>query len=60
MKLPSLPVSLKRGVGRRIFGFFMLAGILPIVFTAGLAYFEVSRGMEQVVHKSLLVTQAFS
>jgi len=53
MNLPSLPVSLKRGVGRRILGFFMLAGILPVIFTAGLAYHEISRGMEQDVSKTL-------
>jgi diguanylate cyclase (GGDEF)-like protein len=53
MRLPSLPVSLKRGVGRRILGFFLLAGILPVAFTAGLAWFEMGRGLEQDVGKSL-------
>ena len=53
MQLPSLPVSLKRGVGRRILGFFILAGILPVVFTAGLAYYEIGRGLEQEVSGTL-------
>ncbi len=53
MSFLSLPNSLKRGVGRRILGLFMLAGILPVAFTAGLAYFEVGRGLEQDVGKSL-------
>ena len=53
MNLPSLPITLKRGVGRRILGFFILAGILPVVFTAGLAYYEVGRGLETEVNKTL-------
>jgi diguanylate cyclase (GGDEF)-like protein len=53
MHLPSLPISLKRGVGRRILGFFFLAGLLPVVFTAGLAYYEMGRGLEQEVSSTL-------
>ncbi len=53
MQLPSLPLSLKRGVGRRILGFFILAGVLPVVFTAGLAYYEIGRGLEQEVSSTL-------
>jgi len=53
MQLPSLPTSLKRGVGRRILGFFLLAGVLPVIFTAGLAYNEIGRGLEQEVGRSL-------
>jgi diguanylate cyclase (GGDEF)-like protein len=53
MQLPSLPVSLKRGVGRRIFGLFILAGLLPVLFTAALAYYEIGRGLEQDVSRSL-------
>ena len=53
MSFPSLPASLKRGVGRRILGFFMLAGVLPVVFTAGLAYYEIGRGLEQEVSRTL-------
>jgi diguanylate cyclase (GGDEF)-like protein len=53
MHLPSLPISLKRGVGRRILGFFFLAGLLPVVFTAGLAYYEIGRGLEQEVSSTL-------
>ena len=47
MSFPSLPVTLKRGVGRRILGFFMLAGLLPVLFTAALAYYEMGRGLNQ-------------
>lgn len=53
MQLPSLPVTLKRGVGRRILGFFVLAGVLPVLFTAGLAYHEIGRGLEQDVGRNL-------
>ena len=53
MNLPSLPMTLKQGVGRRILGFFILAGILPVVFTAGLAYYEVGRGLETEVNRTL-------
>ncbi|MDJ0904466.1 MAG: EAL domain-containing protein [Woeseiaceae bacterium] len=53
MRLPSLPVTLKSGVGRRILGFFVLAGVLPVLFTAGLAYHEIGRGLEQDVGRTL-------
>jgi len=53
MQLLSLPVSLKRGVGRRILGYFFLAGVLPVVFTAALAYYEIGRGLEQEVSSTL-------
>lgn len=49
----SLPDSIRRGVGRRILGFFVLAGLLPVLFTAGLAYYEVSRGSEKDVNRTL-------
>lgn len=41
------------GVGRRILGLFLLAGILPVIFTALLAYYEINRGLEQRVGKTL-------
>jgi len=41
------------GVGRRILSLFLLAGILPVVFTAFLAYYEIGRGIEQEVSKNL-------
>ncbi len=53
MRLPSLPRTLRQGVGRRILGFFVLAGILPVIFTAYLAYNEMGRGLEQEVRRSL-------
>lgn len=42
-----------RGVGRRILGLFFLAALLPVVFTAFLAYHEVGRGLEQKVNREL-------
>ncbi len=53
MALPSLPITLKRGVGRRILGFFVLAGVLPVLFTAALAYYEIGRGHEQDLGRDL-------
>ena len=53
MRLPNLPKTLKKGVGRRILGFFLLAGLLPVIFTASLAYNEMWRGLEQDVRRSL-------
>ncbi len=42
-----------RGVGRRILGLFLLAAVLPVIFTAFLAYNEIGRGLEGEVHKNL-------
>ncbi len=53
MRLPSLPVTLKRGVGRRILGYFILAGLLPVLFTAGLSYYEIGRGLTEDVGRTL-------
>ena len=53
MRLPSMPLTLRRGVGRRILGFFILAGLLPVLFTAGLAYYEMGRGLSQDVGRTL-------
>ena len=53
MTFPSFPNTLRRGVGRRILGFFMLAGLLPVAFTAGFAYLEIGRGLDQEVHQLL-------
>ena len=44
---------LTRGVGRRILGLFFLAALLPVIFTAFLAYHEVGRGLEQDVNREL-------
>ncbi len=41
------------GVGRRIFGFFFLAALLPVFFTAFLAYYEVGRGLEKDLNREL-------
>jgi diguanylate cyclase (GGDEF)-like protein len=53
MNQKSLSGILVSGVGRRIFGFFLLAGIVPVILTALLAYFEVGRGIEQDVSRQL-------
>lgn len=45
-----------RGVGRRILGLFFLAALLPVIFTAFLAYHEVGRGLEQDVNRELRAT----
>jgi diguanylate cyclase (GGDEF)-like protein len=45
--------TFKRGVGRRILGLFMLAGILPVIFTAFLAYTEIGRNLETEVSDDL-------
>ncbi|MDJ0750825.1 MAG: EAL domain-containing protein [Woeseiaceae bacterium] len=42
----SLNRTLSRGVGRRIFGYFLLAAIVPMLFTAWLAWSEFSRGLQ--------------
>ena len=38
MSSNSLPAIMTSGVGRRILGFFLLAGVLPVIVTAMLAY----------------------
>jgi diguanylate cyclase (GGDEF)-like protein len=44
---------LTRGVGRRILGLFFLAALLPVIFTAFLAFNEVGRGLEQDLNREL-------
>ncbi len=41
------------GVGRRILGLFFLAALLPVIFTAFLAFHEVGRSLEQDLHRDL-------
>jgi len=45
--------TLTKGVGRRILAMFMLAAIVPMVFTAGLAFSEFNRGLEAEASKAL-------
>ncbi len=42
-----------RGVGRQILGYFLLAGLLPVIFTAILAYNEVHRSLKKEIGESL-------
>ena len=53
MALPTIPTTLKRGVGRKILSLFLLASLLPVFFTAGLAYFEIQRSTEAEISRSL-------
>lgn len=50
---PRLRDTLRRGVGRRIFISFLIAGLLPVVFTAGLAWYEVHRTQTSDINNSL-------
>ena len=45
--------SLGSGVGRRILSMFMLAALLPVLFTAYLSYGQVHRGLKQEIAKDL-------
>ncbi len=53
MGLLKIPATLKRGVGRKILTFFLLAGLLPVAFTAGLAYFEIQQTTEEEISRTL-------
>ncbi|MDA0680233.1 MAG: EAL domain-containing protein [Proteobacteria bacterium] len=53
MQPKSLSGILTSGVGRRIVGLFVLAGILPVIVTALFAYFEVGRGLEKEATRQL-------
>ena len=45
--------TMARGVGRRIFGLFLVAATIPMLFTAGLAWHEFSRGLQQEAERTL-------
>lgn len=53
MALLKMPTTLKRGVGRKILSFFLLAALLPLAFTASLAYLELDRGTREDVGRTL-------
>lgn len=53
MQSTSLSKTFTSGVGRRILGLFILAGIVPVIVTALLAYFEIGRGIEQQVEQQI-------
>ena len=40
-------------VGRRIVGYFLLAGLAPLILTVALAYYEYGRGLRQEVQAHL-------
>ncbi len=43
MVMRQVSTTITRGVGRRILVLFLLAGILPVLFTAGLSHYEYGR-----------------
>ena len=45
--------TIKRGVGRQIFSFFLAAAIIPMAFTAWLASHEFNRGLEAESSRAL-------
>ena len=45
--------TLTRGVGRRILGLFLVVSIIPMIFTAWLAWHEFSRGLENETERAL-------
>ncbi len=47
MSESSFSKTFTKGVGRRILVLFFVAAIVPMLFTAGLAFYEFSRGLEQ-------------
>lgn len=53
MGAAGLSDTLRSGVGRRILGLFLLAALLPVIFTAYLSYNEVHRGLEQQANQIL-------
>lgn len=48
-----LSQALRRGVGRKILGLFLVAGVLPVMFTAGLAFSEFDRAAKAKVYDNL-------
>ncbi len=46
MLFSAVPKAFTGGVGRRILGLFLVAGVLPVMFTAALAYTEFGRAAE--------------
>ncbi len=53
MSESSFQKTLTKGVGRRILAMFLFAAIMPMIFTAGLAYFEFNRGLEAEASNAL-------
>ncbi len=45
--------AMKAGVGRRIFGLFLVAAIVPMVFATGLAFFEFNRSLDSEATNTL-------
>jgi len=44
---------LSRGVGKRIFGLFLVAAVVPMMFTTWLAWSEINRGLELESERAL-------
>jgi diguanylate cyclase len=45
--------TLSRGVGKRVLSYFLIAAIVPMLFTAWLAWHEFNRGLEQDTARGL-------
>ena len=45
--------TLTKGVGRKILGLFLIAAIVPMLFTGGLAFYEFNRSLETEAARSL-------
>ena len=53
MGLGGLGDSFSTGVGKRIFGLFLLAAVLPMLFAAGMVYVELTRELREDAATSL-------
>ena len=49
----NMPKTFKQGLGRKILGLFFLAGVIPVIFTGGLAFYEISRATLSDVESEL-------
>ncbi len=45
--------AFSKGVGKRVFGYFLLASVVPMLFAAGLAFHEIGRTAEQEAAREL-------
>lgn len=53
MRLGTLGDSFSTGVGQRIFGLFLLAAVLPMLFAASMVYIELTRQLREDAATSL-------
>ena len=53
MRIPRLPKTMLRGVGRKVMFLLFIAAAVPAMFTAGLAWFEIARGVKHEAVETL-------